>query len=29
LTRWLDANAGVSLLRNAATAPDLKSAFGL
>jgi acid phosphatase len=29
LTRWLDENAGVSLLRNAATASDLKSAFGL
>jgi acid phosphatase len=29
LTRWLDANANVSLLRNAATAPDLRAAFGL
>jgi acid phosphatase len=29
LTGWLDANAGVSPLRNAVTAPDLKSAFGL
>ncbi len=29
LTRWLDDNAGVPLLRNAATAPDLRSAFGL
>jgi len=29
LTRWLDENAGVSLLNNAASAPDLKSAFGL
>ena len=29
LTRWLNANAGTSLLRNAATATDLKSAFGL
>jgi acid phosphatase len=29
LTRWLETNAGVSLLRNAATATDLKSAFGL
>ena len=29
LTRWLEANAGAPLLRNAATAPDLKSAFGL
>ena len=29
LTRWLDENAGVSLLRNAASAPDLRGAFGL
>ena len=29
LTRWLDDNAGVPYLRNAATAPDLKAAFGL
>jgi acid phosphatase len=29
LTRWLDENAAVSLLRNATTAPDLKAAFGL
>jgi acid phosphatase len=29
LTRWLDANVGAPLLRNAATAPDLKAAFGL
>jgi hypothetical protein len=29
LTRWLNTNAGTALLRNAATAPDLKSAFGL
>ncbi len=29
LTRWLDDNAGVSRLRNAATAPDLRAAFGL
>jgi len=29
LTRWLDDNAGVSLLRNAASAPDLRAAFGL
>lgn len=29
LTRWLDANASAPLLRNAATAADLKSAFGL
>lgn len=29
LTRWLDANVGAPLLRNAATAPDLKTAFGL
>jgi hypothetical protein len=29
LTRWLDTNAGVSPLRNAASAADLKSAFGL
>jgi acid phosphatase len=29
LTRWLDANVGASPLRNAATAPDLKTAFGL
>lgn len=29
LTRWLDANAGAPLLRNAATAPDLKTAFGI
>lgn len=29
LTRWLDENAGVRLLRNAASAPDLRRAFGL
>jgi len=29
LTRWLDENAGVPLLRNAANAADLKAAFGL
>jgi acid phosphatase len=29
LTRWLEANAGTPLLRNAATAANLKSAFGL
>lgn len=29
LTRWLDANVGAPLLRNAATASDLKTAFGL
>jgi acid phosphatase len=29
LTRWLEDNAGVPLLRNAATAPDLRAAFGL
>jgi len=29
LTRWLEDNAGVSTLRNAATAPDLRAAFGL
>jgi acid phosphatase len=29
LTRWLDDNAGVAPLRNAATAGDLRSAFGL
>jgi hypothetical protein len=29
LTRWLDDNAGVSLLRNASSAPDLRAAFGL
>jgi acid phosphatase len=29
LTRWLDENAGVALLRNAGSAPDLKAAFGL
>jgi hypothetical protein len=29
LTRWLDENAGVALLRNAGTAADLKAAFGL
>ncbi len=29
LTRWLDDNAGVSPLRNAATAGDLRGAFGL
>ena len=29
LTRWLDDNAGVSPLRNAASAPDLRAAFGL
>jgi phosphatidylinositol-3-phosphatase len=29
LTRWLDDNAGVALLRNAALAPDLRAAFGL
>jgi acid phosphatase len=29
LTKWLDDNAGVSELRNAATAPDLRAAFGL
>lgn len=29
LTRWLEDNAGVSRLRNAASAPDLRAAFGL
>ncbi|HYS43648.1 MAG TPA: alkaline phosphatase family protein [Geobacteraceae bacterium] len=29
LTRWLDDNAGVSELRNAASAGDLRAAFGL
>jgi hypothetical protein len=29
LTRWLDDNAGVALLRNAASAPNLRAAFGL
>lgn len=29
LTRWLDDNAGVSYLRNASTAGDLRAAFGL
>jgi phosphatidylinositol-3-phosphatase len=29
LTRWLDANAGVRLLRNGAGAPSLRAAFGL
>lgn len=29
LTRWLDANAGVRLLRNASRAPSLRAAFGL
>ena len=29
LTRWLDDNAGVSPLRNASSAPDLRAAFGL
>jgi hypothetical protein len=29
LTRWLDDNAGVPHLRNAASAPDLRAAFGL
>lgn len=29
LTRWLDDNANVSRLRNAAGAPDLRAAFGL
>jgi acid phosphatase len=29
LTKWLDDNAGVAELRNAATAPDLRAAFGL
>jgi phosphatidylinositol-3-phosphatase len=29
LTRWLETNAGVALLARAATATDLKSAFGL
>jgi acid phosphatase len=29
LTRWLDANVGAPLLRNAATASDLRTAFGL
>jgi len=29
LTRWLEDNAGVAYLRNAATAPDLRTAFGL
>ncbi len=28
LTRWLDDNAGVDRLRNAANAPDLRAAFG-
>lgn len=29
MTRWYDGNVGASLLRSAATAADLKSAFGL
>jgi phosphatidylinositol-3-phosphatase len=29
LTRWLESNAGVPFMNNAATAADLKSAFGL
>jgi len=29
LTRWLDDNAGVAHLRNAANAGDLRAAFGL
>jgi hypothetical protein len=29
LTRWYDDNAGLPYLRNAATAVDLKSLFGL
>jgi acid phosphatase len=29
LTRWLDDNAGVARLNNAASAPDLRAAFGL
>jgi acid phosphatase len=29
LTRWLDINAGAAPLRNAATAPGLRTAFGL
>jgi len=29
LTRWLDDNAGLTDLRNASTAADLKAAFGL
>ena len=29
LTRWLENNAGVTTLRNATTAPDLRAAFGL
>ena len=29
LTRWLDSVAGLPLLRSAASAPDLRSAFGL
>jgi len=29
LARWLENNAGVTTLRNAATAPDLRAAFGL
>jgi hypothetical protein len=29
LTKWLDDNAGVPELRNAASAPDLQAAFGL
>jgi hypothetical protein len=29
LTRWLDDNAGVARLRNAAGAADLRAAFGL
>jgi acid phosphatase len=29
LTRWLDDNVGATALRNAATAPDLKAAFGI
>lgn len=29
LTRWYDNNVGAALLRNAASAPDLRAAFGL
>ena len=29
LTRWLDDNAGIALLNKAATAANLKAAFGL
>ena len=29
LTKWLDDNAGVPELNNAASAPDLQAAFGL